>query len=110
MNSTDSNSLPITQSISKISYNKNIFDDSKEALHRTVRKPVLTDRESELLNIFGIDELTAAKDYISNNVGKICPKCLREITTEHKNEIVSKITKIISRESEDFKKNLKNCC
>ena len=106
LNSTDSNSLPITQSISKISYNKNIFDDSKEALHRTVRKPVLTDRESELLNIFGIDELTAAKDYISNNVGKICPKCLREITTEHKNEIVSKITKIISRESEDFKKEL----
>lgn len=106
LNSTDSNSLPITQSISKISYNKNIFDDSKEALHRTVRKPVLTDRESELLNIFGIDELTTAKDYISNNVGKICPKCLREITTEHKNEIVSKITNIISRESENFKKEL----
>ena len=106
LNSTDSNSLPITQSISKISYNKNIFDDSKEALHRTVRKPALTDRESELLNIFGIDELTTAKDYISNNVGKICPKCLRVITTEHKNEIVSKITNIISRESENFKKEL----
>lgn len=106
LNSTNANSLPITQVISKISYDKRVSDNSKEALNRTVRKPALTDRESELLKMFGIDELTVAKDYVSNNVGEVCPKCLRVITTEHKNEIVSKITKIISRESEDFKKEL----
>lgn len=106
LNSTNANSLPITQVISKISYDKRVSDNSKEALNRTVRRPALTDRESELLKMFGIDELTVAKDYVSNNVGEVCPKCLRVITTEHKNEIVSKITKIISRESEDFKKEL----
>lgn len=106
LNSINSSSLPITQNIQKIPYNKSILTASKEALNRIVSKPILTDRESELLNAFGIDNLTAAKDYVSNNIGEICPKCLRVITAEHKNEIVSKITKIISRESEDFKKEL----
>lgn len=105
-NSTDSESLPIIQNALKISYNKDLFSVCKDALYRTVRKPVLTDRESELLSIFGIDELTKAKDFISDNVGEICPKCLRKITIEHKDEIVNKITNIISRESEDFKKEL----
>ena len=43
LNSTNANSLPITQVISKISYDKRGSDNSKEALNRTVRKPALTD-------------------------------------------------------------------
>lgn len=105
-NATDSESLPIMQIASKLSYNVNIFEESKNLLCRTVSKPTLTDRESELLYLFGIDKLTYAKDYISENVNKTCPTCLRRITLEHKEEIVDKINRIISRESEEFKKEL----
>ncbi len=105
-NSTESESLPILEVALKITYNANIYAESKELLSRTVSRPTLTDRESELLRLFGVDDLTQAKNYISEHVDEICPKCLRKITPEHRDEITEKINKIISRESENFKKEL----
>ena len=104
--STDSESVPISQVASQIVFNANILKDSQDSLNRTVSKPSLTDRESELLSLFGIDDLTNAKEYISQNVNKICPKCLNIITAEHRDEIVEEINRIISRESEEFQKEL----
>lgn len=104
--STDSESVPIYQVASNLVFNKNILKDSQDSLNRTVSKPSLTDREAELLSLFGIDTLTNAKEYITQNVNKICPKCLNVITAEHKDKIVEEINRIISRESEEFQNEL----
>lgn len=105
-NSIDSESTPIEQEISTIQYDSELVSKSKKSLSQIIRRPQLTDRESELLKIFGIEALTTAQEFVSNNVNKICPTCLNEITPEHKEVIVKKINRIISKESDDLKKEL----
>lgn len=105
-NSIDSESTPIEQEISTIQYDSELVSKSKKSLSQIISRPQLTDRESELLKIFGIEALTTAQEFVSNNVNKICPTCLNEITPEHKEVIVKKINRIISKESDDLKKEL----
>lgn len=105
-NSIDSESTPIEQEISTIQYDSELVPKSIKLLSQIISRPQLTDRELELLKIFGIEALTTAQEFVSNNVNKICPTCLNRITQEHKEAIVKKINRMISKESDDFKKEL----
>lgn len=85
----------------------NIEVDSQSLLSQVVQKPSLTQRESEILSLFNIGEITAAQTFLADDSNKICPKCLQTINDNYRTETLKQIAKILNRDVEEFQDKLK---
>lgn len=90
-----------------VSFNR---DDVNAILGEKIEKPVLNDREKNLMNVleskysFNLSEI---KTTFENSETTICPFCLQDITHKHKNNICKSIEKILNDVVEKHKNNLK---
>lgn len=104
---TDKNTLPINNPICELNFDKNIEKISIEILSKIVSKPQLTQREQQILDLFGITGIVESKEFLSDKTIPICPTCLREMTTPKKEEILKEINNIINEEFDAFQNELK---
>lgn len=103
---TDKNTLPINNPVCELNFDKNIEKISSEILGQIVSKPQLTQREQEILDLFGITGIVESKKFLSDKTTPVCPTCLREMTNSKKDEILKEIDNIINEEFNDFQKEL----
>lgn len=97
-------SLPTT--VKMVTVVGDIGHNTKVLLERVVNKPQLTDREAQLLQLFGIAGATNARTFISNDRNGICDKCFQPIGEEYKNMVLGEIDCILNRDVEQFKGEL----
>ena len=64
-------------------------------------------REQELLETLGIEVLSSAKGFLSTKSCKICPTCLQPISEDHRAKSLQEIEKILNREVEEYRNELK---
>lgn len=93
--------LPSNYDISKI----------KNVLSKKIENPVLTDREKHLLKIIEnkkSDRLYEMLRTFEDESTKSCPYCLQPLETGYKNDLVTSIQKVLSKEVEKHRQELRN--
>ncbi|WP_312942981.1 AAA family ATPase [Oscillibacter sp.] len=75
-------------------------------LSKTIEKPQLTHREQEILNLFGLQQITEVRTFLADMKNNICDKCLQTISDEYRAETLQEIDGILNREIEEFKSGL----
>ncbi|MCU9986970.1 AAA family ATPase [Mobiluncus curtisii] len=81
-----------------------------ELLAKCVENPTLSDREKRILELVQSgDQLLVEKSakVFSNSETDACPMCLREISTQEKTSIVDSVQKVLSKEVDKFKVELR---
>ena len=90
---------------------KTVFDEDAfvRLLNRHVEKPELNEREKRIVALMDAREIRI--EDVKRSFGSVettyCPYCFRDITDADKDEIVDSIEKVLSREVEDYKNELK---
>ena len=64
---------PVAPDIRAIDIPEKVVEDAKRLLAKVPQKPILTEREQELLQFFGIEVLSNAKGFLSVKAHEICP-------------------------------------
>lgn len=88
------------------------YDETRvlELLAKRVEDPTLSDREKRILELVqnGHQDLVeeSAKVF-SNSETDVCPMCQREISSQEKTSIVDSVRKVLSKEVEEFKSELR---
>ena len=81
-----------------------------ELLAKRVEDPTLSDRERRILEIVqsGNQKLIEmSAEIFSNPETDMCPMCQREISTQEKNSIIDSVHKVLSKEVDEFKEELR---
>lgn len=99
---------PVAPEIRAIDIPEKVVEDAKRLLAKVPQKPILTEREQELLHFFGIEVLSNAKGFLSVKTHEICPTCLQMISEEHRTKSLQQIEDILNREVEECREELKN--
>ena len=68
----------VTQAIQQVSIDENVEATTAELLSKVIEKPQLTERENELLQVFGFRTIANAKGFLSDTTKEVCPTCLQE--------------------------------
>lgn len=87
---------PVAPEIRAIDIPEKVVEDAKRLLAKVPQKPILTEREQELLHFFGIEVLSNAKGFLSVKTHEICPTCLQMISEEHRTKSLQQIEDILS--------------
>ena len=85
-----------------------IEENTKSTLERVVNRPQLTDRETLLLQLFGIAGAANTRTFITNDKNGICGKCFQPIGKDYRTLVLGEIECILNRDVEEFLKNRKN--
>ena len=81
-----------------------------ELLAKRVEDPTLSDRERRILEVVqsGNQKLIEmSAEIFSNPETDTCPMCQREISTQEKNSIIDSVHKVLSKEVDEFKEELR---
>ena len=97
----------ISKAVSVVSISSTIEEDVKALLAKTIQKPTMTERENELLQIFGIDGVSRSKTFLSIKENFICPTCLQKVDDVYRTEILSRIEAILNKDVEEMKSKLR---
>lgn len=92
-----------------ISYDREIL---QSLLEQKVERPVLSEREQYLLQLIDdekIDQINEMKLVFSKEKTKRCPFCFQKISDQGKQDLISSIEKVLSKEVDIHKGNLKHC-
>lgn len=103
----DAAATQVTPKVQPVEIPQEIIEKASGILTRTPRKPTLTLREQELLQMFGIEVLSNAKGFLSVKSNEICPTCLQPISEEHREDSLQQIENILNREVENYRAELK---
>lgn len=106
-NSIETSAMPVSPEIQAINFPEKVTESTQRLLAKIPKKPTLTEREQELLQLFGIDVLSNAKGFLSVKTHEICPTCLQRISEEHRTESLQQIDDILNREVEEYREKLK---
>ena len=104
----ETSASPVAPEIRAIDIPEKVVEDTKRLLAKAPQKPILTEREQELLQSFGIEVLSNAKGFLSVKANEICPTCLQLISEEHRTESLRQIENILNREVEEYRKELES--
>ena len=104
---TDPTSNPISPAISAINIPYDILSTIKIQLEKKPKSTPLSVREQGLLDLMGISTLVNVKGFLSVTSNTVCPQCLQPIPTQHRNEMLALLEKILNREIEDFQNGLR---
>lgn len=104
----ETSASPVAPEIRAIDIPEKVVEDTKRLLAEAPQKPILTEREQELLQSFGIEVLSNAKGFLSVKANEICPTCLQLISEEHRTESLRQIENILNREVEEYRKELES--
>lgn len=104
--SIDTASQPISVQINPLAFDSKIEINATALLATSVQRPVLSQRESELLDLFGMRTISDAKGFLVNPSHTTCPVCLQPISREYRADIVQRIEHILNKDVEDFRHNL----
>lgn len=90
------------------------YDDGvlQSLLTKKVESPILSDREQYLLKLIDdgkLEQINEMKLVFSKEKTKKCPFCLQEISNQGKQKLISSIEKVLSKEVDIHKENLKKC-
>lgn len=102
----DANTAILSQEIIQVPSVGDIVQTSKSLLERVIAKPQLTHREQELLDLFGLTNITNGKMFLSNQKNTICDKCFQPISDDYRNEVLKQIDCILNRDVQKFKEEL----
>ncbi len=81
----------------------------KALLNKKIEKPVLNEREQnilKLLNVYGTEEFLDRITYFKKEENTICPYCLQQVSSEYKTDLIQSIEKLLSKEVENHQKSL----
>lgn len=106
--SIDSNATTIDIEIKPIIYDPEIENRSIALLKTPLEKPTLSEREEELLKIFGIEAIHDAKDFLLDVTNSECPFCLQHISDEYRSATINSINAILNKDVQDFREQLSN--
>ena len=95
-----------------ISPNYKIYDvdSANELLKRKIERPELSDREKYLLSLVATKNSEDIHSWIVSlgaSTTTYCPYCLRELSTEYKEELVCKIEEILVDEENKYRNQLR---
>lgn len=79
-------------------------------LSKTLDKPDLTDREKLILEAIQSGKqmmVEESKDIFSDNLTEVCPYCYQAVTSQYKEALVASINRVINKDVEDHKAELK---
>lgn len=99
-------SQPVSTPVKQIIFSSDIESRSKLLLGTQLKRPVLTERESELLDTFGMKIINDAKGFLVNPIYKTCPVCLQSISDEYRTETIQRIERILNKDVEEFRQEL----
>ena len=97
----------VTQAIQQVPIDENVEAKTAELLSKVIEKQQLTERENELLQVFGFRTIANAKGFLSDTTKEVCPTCLQEVSIVYREDILSQIENILNREVEDVRMALK---
>lgn len=106
LTSTDVASKPLDSKVRLINIVGDIAKDAELLLQKTVERPELTEREEQLLKLFGIERATNAKRFISDKTNVLCDKCFQPINEEYRVKALEEIECILNDEVKEFKAEL----
>lgn len=104
----DATSQPVAGPIKQISFDNSIEARATELLTTPIKAPELSQRESELLEAFGMKVISEAKGFLLDPSNTTCPVCLQSISSEYRDDTIQRIESILNREVEDFRRELRN--
>ena len=104
--SIGSASQPISIQIEPIAFDCNIEANATALLATSVQRPILSQRESDLLDLFGMKIIADAKGFLVDPAHTTCPVCLQPISGEYRADIIQRIEHILNKDVEDFRHNL----
>jgi len=84
----------------------------KELLSQKVERPILSEREQYLLQLIDdgkSEQINEMKLVFSKDKTKSCPFCLQKITDQGKQDLISSIEKVLSKEVDIHKEKLNQC-
>lgn len=84
----------------------------KELLSQKVERPILSEREQYLLQLIDdgkSEQINEMKLAFSKDKTKSCPFCLQKITDQGKQDLISSIEKVLSKEVDIHKEKLNQC-
>lgn len=100
-------SQPISTQIRQITFSGDIEVNATSLLATPLQRPVLTQRESDLLDMFGMKAISDARGFLINPAYTTCPVCLQPISDEYRADTIQRIECILNREVEEFRQQLK---
>ena len=92
-----------------ILYDENVL---KHILSQKVERPELSDREQYLLQLIDnekLEQINEMKVVFSKEKTKKCPFCFQDISEQKKQDLISSIEKVLSKEVDIHKEKLKKC-
>lgn len=98
--------VEISMRVPLISLKSDIIQNTKTYLQEIVNRPKLTDRELQLLQLFGLTGATNVRTFISNKQNIVCEKCFQPIGDTYRDEVLKEVESILNRDVEDFKEKL----
>lgn len=104
--SISADSRTISTSIKTISVDADLEEKTASMLTHVLRRPELTDRETELLDLFGVKVIGEAKTFLIGPNNKVCPICLQPISDDYREDIVGRIDAILNREVQEYRQAL----
>ena len=91
-------------------YLKDFSQFANELLAKKIEKPELSDREKYLLSLVTngqSEDLKSRANYLSKPGTVFCPYCLRDLSPDYKNKLITSIEKVLSNEVKSHQSNLK---
>lgn len=104
----DTTSHPVAGPIKPISFDNSIEARATELLNTPIKAPELSQREADLLEVFGMKVISEAKEFLLDPSNTTCPVCLQPISSEYRDDTIQRIESILNREVEDFRRELRN--
>jgi energy-coupling factor transporter ATP-binding protein EcfA2 len=102
-----SSSTPLSVEVTQLNIIRDFSEKAKALLKKVVEKPQLTDRETKLLQLFGVNGAEDARSFISTKENNICNKCFQPISDEYRARVLKEIERILNRDVTEFKGELK---
>lgn len=96
----------ISMRVPLITIEGDICQNTETCLEEVVNRPQLTDRELQLLQLFGLAGATNARAFVSNKENIVCGKCFQTIGDDYRDKVLEEIESILNRDVEDFKEKL----
>lgn len=88
------------------------YDDLKvkELLNKKIEKPVLSEREQNILKLLktqGSKQLLSQITYFKQEENTFCPYCLQPVSTEYKTDLIHSIEKLLNKEVDNHQNSLR---
>ena len=96
----------ISTGIRTLSVDADLEEKTASMLARVLHRPELTDRETELLDLFGVKVIGEAKSFLIDPANRLCPVCLQPVSSDYREDMVGRIEGILNREVQEYRQIL----